>query len=298
MGNKELPYDHFWERTHRTPNPGIPQNKDAFQSLPQSSHILDHKDSNYEDSLSLHPDDSVNDTEFEDSLHEFTQSPSIENNVLRIDDCDPIEMSSHDDDSVPNCSECNLFNDNSSSPIERLQDVIELGQCNIFDSPLAKDFVLTLGECNIFDDPPSDDSCTNLFLSECTIFTEEPPGPGNADNDISQHDEDSVPQLGRPVPFPTEDILTLSETLIPPESGYHSVMDASAVAAPTMPFDPMNPKFPQPSVACDSLSKQFAVNITCCGDADSFTVGPRIYLPLDYESDVPIVPLAPAEAPL
>ena len=80
--------------------------------------------------------------------------PSIEDNVLRIGDCDPFEMSSHDDDSVPNLSECNLFDDNSSSPTDRFQDVIELSQCKIFDSPLAKDFVLTLGECNIFDGSP------------------------------------------------------------------------------------------------------------------------------------------------
>ena len=65
----------------------------------------------------------------------------------------------------------------------------------------------------------------------------------------------TLPQLGNPVPFPTEDISTLSETLIPPESGYHSLMDASTVA----PAVPMNHIFPQPNVACESFSKQFAV---------------------------------------
>ena len=35
MGNKELPCDHIWERTHRTHNSGMPQTKDALQSLPQ-----------------------------------------------------------------------------------------------------------------------------------------------------------------------------------------------------------------------------------------------------------------------
>ena len=125
---------------------------------------------------------SLNSTEFQDSLHEFIQSPSIEDNVLRIGDCDPFdEMSSHDNDSGPNLSECNLFDDHSSSPTERFQDVIELGQCKIFDSTLAKDFVLTLGECNIFDGSPSDDSCTGLLLGECKIFTEEPCGHSNAD---------------------------------------------------------------------------------------------------------------------
>ena len=78
MGNKELTCNHIWERMHRTHNPGMPQTKDALQSLSQSSHILEPEDSDSEDSLSLCPDDSVNDTEFEDSLHEFTQSPSIE----------------------------------------------------------------------------------------------------------------------------------------------------------------------------------------------------------------------------
>ena len=73
MGNKELSCDHFWERTHRTPNPGIPQTQDAFQSLPQSSHILESKDSDSEDFQSLYPDDSVNDIELKDSIHEFTQ---------------------------------------------------------------------------------------------------------------------------------------------------------------------------------------------------------------------------------
>ena len=153
MGNKELSGNHAGGRLHSTHNPGTPQTKDALQSLPQSSHILELEDSDSEDSLSLCPDDSVNDTEFEDSLYEFTQSPSTEANILRISDCDPFdEMSSHDDDSVPNL--CNLLDDNSSSPTHRFQDVIELDQCKIFDSPLAKDFVLTLGECSIFDDPP------------------------------------------------------------------------------------------------------------------------------------------------
>ena len=98
MGNKELPCDHFWEITQRTHNPCIPQAQDALQSLPQTSHILEPKDGGSEDSRSLHPDDSVNDTDFEDPLHDFTQSPSIEDTVLRIGDCDPFEMSSHDDD--------------------------------------------------------------------------------------------------------------------------------------------------------------------------------------------------------
>ena len=114
MVNRELPCDCFWERMHRTPNPGMPQTQDDFQSLPQFPHILDHKDSDYKDSSSLCPDDNVNDTELKDSLHEFTQYPSIEDNVLRIGDCDPFEMSSHDDDSAPNLSD--LFDDNSSSP--------------------------------------------------------------------------------------------------------------------------------------------------------------------------------------
>ena len=99
----------------------------------------------------------------------------------------------------------------------------------------------------IFDCPLSDDSCTDLLLGECNISTEEPPGPSDADNfphcvieykilDSSQHEEDTDPQLGKPVPFPAEDIPTLSETLIPPQSGYHSLMDASTVAAPAMPL--------------------------------------------------------------
>ena len=171
-GNKELPCDHFWERTYRTHNPGIPQTQDALQSLPESSHILEPKDSDSEDSHSICPDDSVNATEFQDSLHEFTQSPSIEDKVLQIGDYDPCKMSSHDDDFVPNLSD--LFDDNLSSLTDQFQDVIELGQCKIFDSPLAKDFVLTLGKCNIFENPPSDDCCTNL-LGECNIFTEDPP---------------------------------------------------------------------------------------------------------------------------
>ena len=112
----------------------------------------------------------------------------------------------------PNLSD--LFDDNLSSPTDQFQDGIELGQCNIFDSALAKDFVLTLGECNIFDDSSSDDNYIDL-LAKCNIFTEEAPGPSNAENDISQHD-DSVPQLGKPVPFPTEDTPTFGETLIPP----------------------------------------------------------------------------------
>ena len=74
MGNTELPCDHFWERTHRTHNPGIPQTQDALQPLPQSSHILEPKDTASKDFQSLCPHDSVNDTEFEDSLHEFTVS--------------------------------------------------------------------------------------------------------------------------------------------------------------------------------------------------------------------------------
>ena len=128
MGNRELPCNHMWQRMHRTHNPGMPQTKDALQSLPQSSHILEPKDSVSEDSQSLCPDDSVNDTEIEDFLHKFTQSPSIEANILRIGDCNPFdEMSSYEDYSVPNLSECNLFDDNSSSPTDRFQDVLELG---------------------------------------------------------------------------------------------------------------------------------------------------------------------------
>ena len=183
--------------------------------------------------------------------------------------------------------------------------VIELSQCKISDSPPAKDFVLTLGECTIFDDSSSDDNCIDLLLAECNIFTEEPPGLSNAGNfthcpieykavDSSQHDEDSVPQLGKPVPFPIEDTPTLGETLIPPESGYHYLMDANIVA----PALPMNHIFPQPSVACESFSKHFAVNITRCGDADSSTIVPGIQIPLGCESDVSTVSLAPTEVPL
>ena len=201
-------------------------------------------------------------------------------------------MSSHDDDSVPNL--CNLLDDNSSSPTDRFQDVIELDQCTIFDSLLAKDFVLTLGECNIFDDPPSDDSCTDLILGGCNIFTEEPLGPSDADNfihclieykilDSSQHEEDPAPQLGKPVPFPAEDIPSLSQTLIPPKSGYQSLIDASTVPTLATPLDPMNPIFSPPHVACDSFSKQVAVNITSCGDAHSSTVRPNAHNSSDYE---------------
>ena len=229
-----------------------PKLRVLFSPPPQTSHILEPRDGDNEDFQSLSPDGSVNNTEFQDSLHEFTPSPSIEDNVLIIGDCDLFEMSSHDDDSVPNLR--NPFDDNLSSPNDWSSDVIELGQCKIFDSPLAKDFVLTLGECNISDDSSSDDNCIDLLLAECNIFTEEAPGPSNADNDISQH-EDSVPQLGKPVPFPTEDTPTLGETLIPPESGYHSLMDASTVACAL----PMNHIFPQPSVAFESFSKAL-----CC----------------------------------
>ena len=96
------------------------------------------------------------------------------------------------------------------------------------------------------------------------------------------------------MPFPTEDTPTLGETLIPPESGCHSLMDASTVA----PALPRNPIFPQPSVACESFSKHFAVNITRCGDADSSTIVPGIQIPLACEPDVPTVSLALAEASL
>ena len=192
---------------------------------------------------------------------------------------------------VPNLSD--LFDDNLSSPTDQFQDVIELGQCNIFDSAVAKDFALTFGECNIFDDSSSDDNYIDLLLAKCNIFTERAPGPSNTENDISQHD-DSVPQLGKHVPFPTEDTPTLSETLIPPESGYHSLIDANIVA----PALPMNHIFPQPSVACESFSKHFAVNITSCGDADSSTLVPGIHIPLGCESDVSTVSLALAEASL
>ena len=71
-------------------------------------------------------------------------------------------------------------------------------------------------------------------------------------------------------------------------------MDASTVA----PALPMNHIFPQPSVACESFSKHFAVNITSCGDADSSTLVPGIHIPLGCESDVSTVSLALAEASL
>ena len=61
MVNKDPPCDHFWERTHRT---GKPQTKGALQSPPQTSHILEPKDGDYEDSQSLCPDGSVNNTDF------------------------------------------------------------------------------------------------------------------------------------------------------------------------------------------------------------------------------------------
>ena len=48
----------------------------------------------------------------------------------------------------------------------------------------------------------------------------------------SQHEKEPAPQLGKPVPFPAEDIPTLSHTLIPPKSGYQSLMDASTVPTP------------------------------------------------------------------
>ena len=60
-------------------------------------------------------------------------------------------------------------------PNNWFSDVIELGQCKVFDSPPAKDFVLTFGECIIFDDLPSDDNFIDLLLAECNIFTEEGP---------------------------------------------------------------------------------------------------------------------------
>ena len=121
-----------------------------------------------------------------------------------------------------------------------------------------------------------------------------PLGPNDADNfthcfieykilDSSQHEEDPAPQLGKPVPFPAEDIPSLSQTLIPPKSGYQSLMDASTVPTPATPFDPMNPIFPPLSVACDSFSKQLAVNITSCRDADSSTVRPYAHTSSDYE---------------
>ena len=98
MVNKDPPFDHFWERIHRT---GIPQTKGALQPPPQTSHSLEPKDGDHEDYQSLCLDGSVNNTEFWDSLHELTQSPSIEDNVLRIGDCDPCEMLSHDNDTAP-----------------------------------------------------------------------------------------------------------------------------------------------------------------------------------------------------
>ena len=135
---------------------------------------------------------------------------------------------------------------------------------------------------------------TDLILGECNIFTEESPGPNDADNftlclneykiwDSSQHEEDPAPQLRKPVPFPAEDIPSLSQTLIPPKSGYQSLMDASTVPTPATPFDSMNPIFPQPFIACDLFSKPFGMNITSCGDADSFTVRPYAHTSLDYE---------------
>ena len=63
-----------------------PRLRVLFSSPPQTSHILELKDGDYEDSQSLCPDGSVNNTEFQDSLHEFTPSPSIEDNVLIIGD--------------------------------------------------------------------------------------------------------------------------------------------------------------------------------------------------------------------
>ena len=99
------------------------------------------------------------------------------------------------------------------------------------------------------------------------------------------------------MPFPTEDIPTLSETLIPPDSGYHSLMDASTVAAPTRPFDPMNPTFPQPSVTCDSFSKQFAVNIASCGDADSSTLRPYANASSYYEPNGQVFHMAHVGTP-
>ena len=71
-------------------------------------------------------------------------------------------------------------------------------------------------------------------------------------------------------------------------------MDANIVA----PALPMNHIFPQPSVACESFSKHFAVNITRCGDADSSTIVPGMQIPLGCESDVSTVSLAPTEVPL
>ena len=47
MVNKDPSCDHFWERTHRT---GIPQTKGALQPPPQTSHILEPKDGDHEDS--------------------------------------------------------------------------------------------------------------------------------------------------------------------------------------------------------------------------------------------------------
>ena len=56
------------------------------------------------------------------------------------------------------------------------------------------------------------------------------------------------------------------------------LMDASTVPTPATPFDPMNPIFPPPSVACDSLSKQFAMNVTSCGDSGSSTGWPYVHM--------------------
>ena len=155
MDNEGPPSNHTKTKEK---SPGMPQTQDTFLPHPQSSHILGHENSDSEDSQSLYPDDSVNDDiECEDPLYKFTESTSLKENIPRISDCDAFdEMSSHNHDSVPNL--CNLLDDNSSSPTDRFQDVTELDQCKIFDSPLAKDFVLNLGECNIFDDSPSDDS--------------------------------------------------------------------------------------------------------------------------------------------
>ena len=97
-GNKELPCDHFWEITHRTHNPGIPQTQDVLQSHPQSSHILAHKDSDYKDSHPYILMTVLMTLNFRIPYISSYSLLGIEDNVLRIGDCDPFdEMSSHDD---------------------------------------------------------------------------------------------------------------------------------------------------------------------------------------------------------
>ena len=87
--------------------------------------------------------------------------------------------------------------------------------------------------------PPSDDSCTDIILGECDIFTEESPGLSDADNfthclieykilESSQHEKDPALQLGKPVPGHTHP----QSHPYSPKSGYQSLMDASTVPTP------------------------------------------------------------------